>query len=212
MKIYTVIITIIISLFLFTPYTLQAEINNKDKKEIDISVNPSPVLFHLKNVKPGDTITRNLTIKNKGKQDFNYLFTNTFLRGSEKFYNELILKISDGKKNLVEGRIKDFNKMDLRHLKSSSSETFGITIEIPYELGNEYQGLTADFQFDFLVEGKEGSVTPVIEGNALPNTGTDIFKYFILGSVLFFTGFIIYMVARSKIALPIIPFKEKKEV
>jgi LPXTG-motif cell wall-anchored protein len=208
----------IISLFMFSPDTYQAEENSKEQKEIDISVSPSPVLFNLTNVKPGDKISRDITISNKGKQDFRYLFSNTFLRGSEKFYNELILEVSDGKAILLEGRIKDFKKLDLRALESNSSETLQITIEIPYELGNEFQGLSTEFQFNFLVEGPDGAVVPVDGNHILPDTGTDYFKFLLIGIVLFISGVCLYMFTgrkrkftSRKITLPEFPLKERKE-
>ncbi|MEG9296067.1 TasA family protein [Mangrovibacillus sp. Mu-81] len=218
MKKYNKIFCIlIISMFMFSPDTYQAEENSKEQKEVDISISPSPVLFHLTNVKPGDKISREITISNKGKQDFRYLFSNTFLKGSEKFYNELILEISDGKAILAEGKVKDFKKLDLRALESSSSETLQISIEIPYELGNEFQGLSTEFQFNFLVEGSNGAVTPVDNGGGiLPDTGTDYYKFLLMGMVLFISGFSLYMVtgrkfASKKIKLPQFPLKERKE-
>ncbi|MBH9966660.1 TasA family protein [[Bacillus] enclensis] len=208
---------LIIIMILFAPGTLQAEENNNEQKDIDISVSPSPVLFNLTNVKPGDSMTRKITVKNKGNQDFQYLFTNNFLSGSEKFYNELLLVISKGKESLVEGKIKDFKKMDLRTLESSSSETFEITVEIPYELGNEFQGLSTEFKFNFLVEGPDGAILPVGGGRILPDTGTDYYMYLVLGSVLFIAGISLYMITRREFASKELEptefqLKERKEV
>ncbi len=196
--IYKIVTIIIISSYLITNYTF-AEQNTKEQKMIDISVSPSPVLFNLTNMKPGDKVTKNMTISNKGKQDFSYLFKNTFIRGSEKFYNELIIQISDGKESLVEGKVKNFKNLDLQHLESSDAKTYGITIEIPYELGNEYQGLMTELQFDFLVEGPDGTITPVTEGSLLPDTGTDYFKYLLLGSILLLAGICAYMLTRRRL-------------
>lgn len=208
---------LIIIMMLFAPGTLQAEENNNEQKDIDISVSPSPILFNLINVKPGDSMSRNITITNKGKKDFQYLFTNTFMSGSEKFYNELLLVISKGKESLVEGKVKDFEKMDLRTLESGSSETFEITVEIPYELGNEFQGLSTEFQFNFLVEGSDGAVSPVGGGRVLPDTGTDYYMYLVLGGVLFIAGISLYIISRRKFAskeLELTEFQlnERKEV
>ncbi|OAT81025.1 hypothetical protein A6P54_13610 [Bacillus sp. MKU004] len=208
---------LIIIMILFAPGTLQAEENDNEQNDIDISVSPSPVLFNLTNVKPGDSMSRNMTITNKGKKDFQYLFTNTFRSGSEKFYNELLLVISKGNESLVEGKVKDFKKMDLRTLERGSSETLNITIEVPYELGNEYQGLTTEFQFNFLVEGSDGAVSPVGGGRVLPDTGTDYYMYLVLGSVLFIAGISLYIITRRKFAskeleLTEFQLKERKEV
>ncbi|OIU67713.1 TasA family protein [Rossellomorea aquimaris] len=209
--IYKIVTIIIISSYLINT-DIFAEENTKEHRSADISVSPSPILFNLTNMKPGDKITRNITISNRGKQDFSYLFKNTFLSGSEKFYNELILDISDGNKTLAEGKVKDFKNLDLRNLERSDSKTYEISIEIPYGLGNEYQGLMTEFQFDFLAEGPDGAVTSVAEGSLLPDTGTDYFNYLMWGSSLFLAGICLYILTRRKLRLSDFSLKERKNV
>ncbi|WP_316569882.1 hypothetical protein [Neobacillus sp. YIM B06451] len=130
-------------------------------KEIDISLSASKVFFNTANLKPGDIVVENLRISNNGKQNFNYLFSNKFLTGSEKLYNELKLKIIGNNNELYNGKLKDFEKLDPRFLTSGSSEQLVFYVEIPYELGNEFQGLGCEFQFKFFVEGSlNGTIPP----------------------------------------------------
>jgi LPXTG-motif cell wall-anchored protein len=188
-----------IAFFLFSPKIIQAEESNINKqKEIDISVSPSPMLFKLTNVKPGDTMSREVTIHNKGKQDFSYLFSNKFLNGSEKFYNELLIEVSDKKNVLVKGKLKEFNGLDARALESNTSEKLYFKVEIPYELGNEFQGLSAEFQFNFFVEGPMGVAVPVDGNGVLPDTGTIYYKILVAGIVLFTSGICLYIYTRRK--------------
>jgi LPXTG-motif cell wall-anchored protein len=174
------IFNVTLLLIILMPFgTVNAE---TDKNEIDLVTTPEKVFFDINNSKPGDVFTKSLNIKNNGKQDFKYLFSNSFLNGSEMFYDELLLKVEDTEGVLFDGKLKDFEKLDPRELKSNSSEKLTFYVEFPYELGNEYQGLSTEFQFKFYVEGTLGGVIPV--DNKLPNTATDMFNYLIAGAAL----------------------------
>ncbi|GAM15442.1 TasA family protein [Mesobacillus selenatarsenatis] len=197
-------ITIIITfLSLILPATSNAVSNENDtvnqvtQKEIDIATSPHKIFFNLSNLKPGDRITKILTVHNNGKQDFNYLFSNNFVTGSEKFYNELLLKVSDSNKVLYEGKLKDFHKLDARGLKNGTQEKLVFTVDIPFELGNDFQGLGAEFQFKLYVEGTMGGVLPV-DGPKLPNTATGMFNLMALGAALIIGGFILYSVLNRR--------------
>lgn len=169
--------------------------------EIDISVSPNPYLFDLSNLKPGDWAERTLTIQNKGKQDFSYLASSKLKEGSEKFYNELVLKISDSNKVLFDGKMKDFHKLDPRLLGKNDSEQLVFNVVVPEELGNEFQGLGSEVEFKFYVEGTAGGLLPA-DGPKLPNTGSDMFNILIIGVILVLTGTIIQfvLVFRRKMA------------
>ncbi|WP_284035951.1 TasA family protein [Neobacillus sp. 114] len=156
-------------------------------KEIDISTSPHKVFFDISNSKPGDTFTKVLTIRNDGTKDFSYLFTNHFITGSEKIYNQLILTISDSSGKLYSGKLKDYEKLGSRNLKSNSEEALTISIYFPYELGNDYQKLSCEFEFKFYVEGTLGGVLPV-NGPKLPETSTNMFNFLVAGILLVLTG------------------------
>lgn len=177
-------ITLLILILLITsPLRGYAETTNT---EIDLSVNPHDILFDLSNVKPGDSISRILTVSNNGNSDFNYITSSKFLSGSKKFYEELLLRIEDGNKVLYEGKLHEFNKLDARLLQSQVKEELLFYIEIPYELGNEFQRLTSQFQIKLFVEGTIGGLLPV-NGPKLPTTATNMFN-FVLGGLLLLSG------------------------
>jgi LPXTG-motif cell wall-anchored protein len=186
-----------ISFCMFYPLNRVVADETTQQQEIDIATSPHKIFFNLSNLKPGDRATKILTVFNKGKQDFGYVFSNHFLTGSEKFYNTLLLNVSDQKGELFSGKLKDFEKLDARFLSSGTSEQLTFTIEIPYELGNEYQGLSSEFQFKFYVEGTLGGVLPP-DGPKLPNTATDIFNLLVAGSILTTIGATLYLIQKKR--------------
>ncbi|MGM0843548.1 MAG: TasA family protein [Bacillota bacterium] len=186
MKKINYILSIILLLLLF-PFTAYGETNN----QLDISTSPHIILFDLTNLKPGDTMSRDLLIANNGEQDFHYIISNKFTGGSEKLYNQLLLEVSDEKGIIFKGNLKDFNKIDSRSLKSREQENILFHVEMPYELGNEYQGLTTDFQLKIFVEGTLGGVLPA-EGPKLPDTATDVFQALLVGVIMLGVGMILF--------------------
>jgi LPXTG-motif cell wall-anchored protein len=194
----TKICILFIAFLIYSPNIYHAEQGHYiEQKELDISTSPHKLFFNVSNLKPGDRITKELTVLNKGTQDFTYLFTNRFITGSEKFYNELRLEVSDKKSILFKGNLKDFQKLESRTLKTASSETLIFTVEIPFELGNEFQGLNSEFQFKLFVEGTLGGVLPV-DGPKLPVTGTEYFKILLLGAAVFTSGLMLYFYSRKR--------------
>lgn len=197
------ILLIIILLAMGSPLPTSAVSNENDavnqvaQKEIDIATSPHKIFFNLTNLKPGDRVTKILTVYNNGKQDFNYLFSNKFITGSEKFYHELLLKVTDSEKILYEGKLKDFHKLDARGLASGTEEKLTFTVEIPFKLGNEFQGLGCEFQFKLYVEGTMSGVLP-IDGPKLPNTATGMFNLMAIGIALIIGGFILFWMMNKK--------------
>ncbi|MDR7238540.1 LPXTG cell wall anchor domain-containing protein [Neobacillus drentensis] len=156
-------------------------------KEIDIATSPHKFFFDITNAKPGDTFTKVINIENNGTKDYKYLFSNSFLTGSEKIYNQLELTISDKSIELYKGKLKDYEKLESRNLKSKTNEALTFSINMPYELGNEFQNLNCEFQFKFYVEGTLGGTLPV-DGPKLPETGTNTFNILVAGAALVLTG------------------------
>jgi LPXTG-motif cell wall-anchored protein len=174
------IISVLLLILLLVPLsTASAE---TEKKEIDLITTPEKVFFNVNNSKPGDVFIKTLNLKNNGTEVLKYLFSNRFLTGDKKFYDELLLKVEDSEGILYEGKLKDFEKLEARELKSGDSEDLVFFIEFPYELGNEYQGLSTEFQFKFYVEGTLGGIIPV--DNRLPTTATNMFNYLVAGAAL----------------------------
>lgn len=175
--------------FLFT-FPINNSKAEENITEINIATSPNKVFFDISNAKPGDTFTKVLIVENNGSKDFKYLFSNDFLTGSEKIYNELELTVSDESGELYNGKLKDYEKLESRNLKSNTDEKLTLSIYIPYELGNEFQNLGSEFQFKFYVEGTLGGTIPV-DGPKLPETGTNMFNILVAGAVLVLTGSIL---------------------
>jgi LPXTG-motif cell wall-anchored protein len=192
MKLITPFLLIFLLLF---PLGASGNLNNG---EIDLTTTPGKVLFDITNVKPGDSVARDLVISNNGAQDFNYITSSKFLTGSEKFYNQLDLTIEDASGVLYEGKLKDLKELEPRFLQSDQSETLQFVVKIPVELGNEFQGATTEFQLKLFVEGTLGGVLPA-DGPRLPNTATDMFNLIIAGVVLVLSGGIYYFINKRKI-------------
>ncbi|TYR75250.1 cell wall protein [Rossellomorea vietnamensis] len=174
-----------------------AEAEAEENNEIDIALSPASVSFNVSKLVPGDWASREIDILNSGTQDFKYLSSAKFISGSEMLYNALILTVKDEKKELYNGSLGNFHKLEPRLLASSKQEKLTLTIEMPYELGNEYQGLTSDFEFKFYVEGTMGGVFPV-DGPKLPNTATDVFQILLVGAIMAGTGMILFRLQSKK--------------
>ncbi|PLR77246.1 hypothetical protein CU633_11930 [Bacillus sp. V3-13] len=140
-----------------------------NEEEILIKTDPDKVFFNLTNMAPGRQANKTLTIQNRGKLDFTYTTEVKFAEGSEKLFNEYLLKISDARGNLVfDGKLKDFKKLNPRFLKSMHQEDLLFHLMFPENLGNEFQGLGCKLVFIFTA--KENQAAPDQQPN--PNPGT----------------------------------------
>jgi LPXTG-motif cell wall-anchored protein len=168
---------------------------------LNLTVDPQKVLFDNRNLKPGDSFERKISVINNGEyNDFKYIATSKFLNGSKEFYDQLTLTIKDNSKVIFEGNLHQFEKLNPRLLKSNSKEDLYFFVSVPYELDNSYQGLECKFQLKFYVEGTLGGVLPA-DGPKLPNTGSDMFNILVAGAVLVLTGstFHFFVKKRSKL-------------
>lgn len=155
---------------------------------LNLTVDPQKVLFDNRNLKPGDSFERKISVINDGeKNDFNYIVSSQFLGGSKEFYDQLTLTINDKSKVIFEGNLHQFEKLDPRLLKSKSKEDLYFSVSVPYELDNTYQGLECKFQLKFYVEGTLGGVLPA-DGPKLPNTASGMFNILVAGAALVLTG------------------------
>jgi LPXTG-motif cell wall-anchored protein len=188
---------ILLSIFLFLvlpPFNTAAETNNK---EIDLTTDPGKELFDITNVTPGDSFSRNLVKKNNGKKDFHYIITSKFLSGSEIFYDKLDLTVSDSNRILYKGKLFEFKRLAPRLLKNKQNENLLFHIQIPLELGNEFQGMETQFQFNFYAEGTLGGLLPA-DGPKLPETGSNMYNILVLGAVLILFGLILQFAKRKR--------------
>ncbi|WP_175384345.1 TasA family protein [Bacillus sp. FJAT-27225] len=184
----------------------------KNVKEIDITTVPEEFLVQVENFKPGDWVVRELKVLNSGKMDFYYSFENSFLKGSEKLYNELLLKVTSEKTTLFNGKLKDFKELNPNFLAKGKTEILTMTVEMPFELGNEYQGLGTEFLFKLYATGEEDIVIPPGDkptgpskpvgpgGNSLPlpNTATGMFSLLAIGIGLVTAGGYLYILSKKK--------------
>lgn len=197
-KLYRRVKLVFISILLVTPFLSMEASAEANVREIDIMKTPEMVLFDLTNLKPGDSATRKLLVKNNGTEDFDYLFSSKLKSGSEKFYNELDIIVSDQKGELFNGKLKDLKKFEPRFLSNSSQEELIFKVDVPTYLGNEYQGLSSMVEFKFYVEGSMGGLLPV-DGPKLPDTATSMFNFIVLGLALVTGGFLLFLYARRRV-------------
>jgi len=190
-------IKIIIIVFLILVYpTFGFAENNSNNQEIDLSTNPGEILFDLSNMKPGDSVSRNLIVTNNGTKDFKFVLTNEFISGDIVFYNQLDLIIESNNQILFEGKLNKFKELEPRLLNSNENENLLLYIKIPMEIGNEFQGLKSDFQFNIYVEGTLGGVLPV--DNKLPTTGSEMFNFLATGAAILLAGLILFAYVKRK--------------
>jgi LPXTG-motif cell wall-anchored protein len=127
---------------------------NEAPKVLDISTFPQDTFIEMNNLKPGDSVISSIKIKNDGNVDFIYNGRSSLKEGSEEYYNQLLLTITDSQnKVLFDGLVKNFKFFDSRRISYSSSDNLKITMKVP-DLGNEYQELFATILFTFFVEGE----------------------------------------------------------
>ena len=69
--------------------------------------------------------------------------------GEEKLFNELLLEIKAGDKELYQGKLAAFKSLPERKLTSGTEENLDITIRFPEHLGNDFQGLDVGICFLF---------------------------------------------------------------
>lgn len=177
------------SMILFTIFSFSTgnTLAAMTKQEIDIASSPEKILFDIHNFKPGDWSNRTLTIHNNGNREFKYITSVKYLDGSEKYFNELLIKISDRNKVLYEGKLKNLNKLSPRILAKNTSEQLIFQVSVPWELGNEFQGIGCRVEFIFYAEDS-GSGTVPTNGGLLPTTATNIFNFIAAGGALIVTG------------------------
>ncbi|MBN3553969.1 LPXTG cell wall anchor domain-containing protein [Fictibacillus nanhaiensis] len=126
---------------------------NSSSKEIEINTLPKDVIFAINNFKPGDWATRVLAIQNNGNQDFSYSLKAQKKSGSNKLYNQFVVKVEDQSEIIYRGSLKEFTGLKPRSLKSGLEEKLTVTVEFPYESSNEFQGFETEVELIVFAEG-----------------------------------------------------------
>lgn len=180
-----------------------------DNNEIEISLSPNDTLFDISNMKPGDWAPRSITVENSGNNDFDY-HIEVQNQGVNQLFNELLLEVKAGEKELYQGKLAEFISMPARKMISGNEEILDFTIRFPEHLGNDFQGVQSKFVFTFTAEGKDSlpvqattqalidSGDTALAGVSLPATSANIFNLMLIGSVFVVGGFVLMIVRRFK--------------
>lgn len=186
----------------FVSLDVNAVSGKSAKEEIMIERYPDEAIYQLENMKPGDIAYRTLTIKNNNKRDLFYTMELNNV-GDPALYNELLLRIMYLDEVVFYGKLKDYEGVVDRPLTAQAEEIIEFDLKFPEELGNEYQGLTAAFRFEFtartaddeslistIAKGEGDSLSNPGKGigSVLPKTATHIFTYLFIGFLLLIIG------------------------
>lgn len=202
---------LLISLLYLFPTTSAAadEKSATNKKEVDISLSSKDNLFDISNMKPGDWAPRTLTVKNTGSKDFVYQMQ-VRNSGGEKLFNELLLEIKAGETELYQGKLASFKSLSERDLVSGSEENLEITIRFPEHLGNDFQGQSAEFVFDFTAEGTNrvavhAMTKGMIDSGGIASSGfgllgssKKLLEMMLLGSVVVASGIVLMIIRHNR--------------
>ena len=164
---------------------------------LDIETFPKDKFLDVDHLKPGDKVMSSLDVINNGNLLFTYQTIAEFAGGSMKYYDSLKLEIKDGdNKVLYNGSLKDFKGLEPRRLLIYTKDRLKIKVELPAELGNDYQGLSTIVKLTFRAEQ---DITATSNGRRpLPSTGTDTYNFMMLGLILFISGIGIYIFRKKR--------------
>lgn len=181
--------------------------------EIIINISPEDMLFDVDNMKPGDWAPRTAIIQNNGATAFEYVTTVRNDSETEKLFNELLLEVSDEEEELYNGKLADFNGLSPRSLEASNDEELTFIVRFPTGLGNDFQGLAAQFSLIFSAAGEESQMEEEAisagtigssggDGAAgesrLPDTATNMFNLLLIGGVLLVSGGLLIVYNRRR--------------
>ncbi|ENH98407.1 LPXTG-motif cell wall anchor domain-containing protein [Gracilibacillus halophilus YIM-C55.5] len=165
-------------------------------------------LFQLENVKPGDWANRKLSLSNVTNHDVHYRMDVQYTDGSKQLYQALKLKITNSNETvLFDDALANLSNQTEQTLRPNSNETFHFQLRFPSELGNEYQGLTTNADIIISAEGNSdtqessfplSSDSQIPTHDNLPDTATFIFRFFLVGTVLFTAGTLLLLYAKAR--------------
>ncbi|WNF23646.1 LPXTG cell wall anchor domain-containing protein [Mesobacillus jeotgali] len=174
---------------------------NKLDPIVDIDTLPRDYFIMVDRLKPGDSITSQIKVINKGTLNFNYNMWSEYVKGSKEYYDSLYLEINDrNNNNLYSGKLSEFKGLkNTRNLLIFTSEILSVKVLVPHEIGNEFQGLSTDVKLLFNAMGEEqvGSSNEH-PGERLPNTSTNSFNLIAIGISLILCGLIFFIIRYRK--------------
>ncbi|ALC90201.1 hypothetical protein AM500_10705 [Bacillus sp. FJAT-18017] len=187
-----------------------SQTNAQVSQKLKIETFPSEKFLDVGMLKPGDKVITTLDVINTGNILFSYKTTASFNGGSKKYYDALHLNIKDQNgKVLYNGSLKDFKGLEPRKLQIFTKEKLIIAVEVPAELGNDYQGLSSEFKFKFFAEDTlDGLIPPddvpfgpidtPLGPIKLPVTATEAFNFLAAGLILLTVGLTIRYIIKFK--------------
>ena len=123
------------------------------------SHSPTDLFDEFKDVMPGDTLTETIVVHNKANKKVD---VNIYLRAlgdteGEDFLNQLKLKVTmpDGTVRFdaqADETAQLTNWKPIGTFKSGSKVELTVTLEVPIEMGNEFQDAVGALQWEFYVE------------------------------------------------------------
>jgi hypothetical protein len=196
--ILAICVTSLLLLTIFTQ-TILAASTNSNLIDVHSQSNESSKLFDIQQFKPGDWANRELILSNAKNHPLQYSIDFSFLDGSRKFYDNLVLEIKQKGNILYSGSLASFQL--IKDLDLEANETIPLRVEIrfPKESGNEYQGLTANASIiitavDHTTEEEISfGMTTESDSHLLPNTATTMFSWMIVGIIILFSGIFLYL-------------------
>ena len=123
------------------------------------SVLPGNAIFDITNFLPGDTVSRTIDVKNKGKNT-----AEVFVRGiktsgtpgSPKIEGVLDLSIKQGTTTFYSGKLSNFlalNNLSLGTLNKNQTKSYVFKVTFPTSAENEYQNKFVKFNLEFKSSG-----------------------------------------------------------
>ena len=165
---------------------------------------PTDLFENFKNVMPGDSLTQSITVKN---DEDNEVKVNIYLRalgakeGSEELLSKLNLKVAKSSDNrmayMFDAAANETDGLSewvlLGTLYSGGEVNLEVTLDVPIELGNEFQDAAGYLEWEFKVE--ELPIDP--DDPEPPKTGEEIKGYLLAAFVVLALGTMV-MIHRSK--------------
>ena len=165
---------------------------------------PTDLFKNFKNVMPGDSLTQSITVKN---DEDNEVKVNIYLRalgakeGSEELLSKLNLKVAKSSDNrmayMFDAAANETDGLSewvlLGTLYSGGEVNLEVTLDVPIELGNEFQDAAGYLEWEFKVE--ELPIDP--DDPEPPKTGEEIKGYLLAAFVVLALGTMV-VIHRSK--------------
>jgi LPXTG-motif cell wall-anchored protein len=189
-------------------------------KEVGLDISPNTILFNTSNMKPGDSVEKVLEVQNNGKEKFHYIVKVIKEEQNDKLYNELELDLFRDGTIIYSGKLNDIKELKPIILNKQNEHKLLLKVAMPYELGNEFQGLTTEFKIKVVAQLANGTTDPPVtedktptppskvdsetnvnpstpansQKSKLPNTATNIYNLLLIGTVLMAIGILLFLV------------------